>query len=154
MQAHFCVLFACDGCVWYTNRILVNPSSGGSYRYEEFLPTCSCQDLSWPCHRGGVAFSSWRTVQNVWPELWGYRVLNVLGAIASTWPTWLPSSCLIWWRVSPTPMSAPHTTLNLHHKKIHGIIIWTSKPAQYPVEGPRPSRETFAALLCWHGPYM
>ena len=42
----FCVLFACDGCVWYANRILVNPSSGGSYRYEEFLPTCSCQDLS------------------------------------------------------------------------------------------------------------
>ena len=24
----------------------MNPSSGGSYRYEEFLPTCSCQDLT------------------------------------------------------------------------------------------------------------
>ena len=54
-----------------TNRIPMNPSSGGSYCYEEFLPTCSCQDV---CHHGGMAFfHDVTTVQN-----WGARVFGHL----------------------------------------------------------------------------
>ena len=36
LRMHFLCSFACDGCVWYTNRIPMNPSSGGSYATRNF----------------------------------------------------------------------------------------------------------------------
>ena len=139
---HILCSFACDGCVWYTNRIPVNPSSGGSYCYEEVLPTRMYCDYA--IMEVWLSFHDIITVQNC-----EARVSVDFHCKHMTYMAGIELSDLMKGEC-PTPSSAKATINIDHNSNITKILMETAlKPAQCPAEGPRPSREPIAALLTW-----
>ena len=131
--------FACDGCVRGAYRILVNPSSGGFWLLGAISATCSCPDLPWLCHHGGLASFSWHTEHVLLTGQWvRLRFLFIIfvesGAIASTWPMYMTIIELSEGVIAPPPQayyisSTCTLTLMVHLP----LLIYTKSPYAYHV---------------------
>ena len=160
---HILCSFASDDCIWYTNRIPVNLLAPTATR-----PTCSCQDLSWLCHHhGGVVFFSWVFSWFFsWRRGFLFMILFmwfsfhdvVLGAIASTWPTYMTAIKLsdLMKGECPTPSSAKATVNIDHNSNIKNAwnnnIIRSIKACSVPSRRStsiKRDRRSFALLKWW-----